>query len=136
MTNRLYDKGRQGIGDQSIAMLTANIKAVLVDTGAYTANFATDDNLDDIAVGARLATSANLASKTFTDGVFDAADISFGAVTSVTAEAVVIYVDTGTASTSRLVAYIDTAAGLPTPALTGQVVDVLWDNGANRIFKL
>ena len=39
------------------------------------------------------------------------------------------------ASTSQLVAYIDTATGLPvTP--NGGNIQIVWDTGANKIFAL
>lgn len=135
MANALYAKGRQGFLDGSIDWDTNNIKAVLVDTGAYTVDLANHDFLDDITVGARISTSGNLTGKTVTDGVADAADTTFTAVTGATVEAVVIYQDTGVAGTSRLIAWIDTATGLPlTP--NGGDITIVWDNGANRIFKL
>jgi len=134
--NQLYALGRQALCDgASIAWLTDNIKCVLVDTGAYTPNFTADDNLDDIPIGARIATSGNLSGKANTLGVFDAADVVFSAVTGVQSEALVIYKDTGAPATSKLIAYIDVATGLPvTP--TGADITVTWDNGANKIFKV
>lgn len=135
MANGLYDKGREGVLDGSISWPTDNIKAVLVDTGLYTANLATHQNLSDIPSGARVATSGNLASKTSTGGVADAADVTFVAVTGATVEAIAIYKDTGTASTSRLLAYIDTGTGLPVTPNGGDIT-VQWSNAANRIFKL
>ena len=135
MANALYDLGRQGFLDGSIDWDTDNIKAVLVDTGAYTVNLATHQFLSDVAAGARISISGNLASKTVAAGVADAADVVFTAVTGATVEAIVIYKDTGTVGTSRLIAFIDTATGLPlTP--NGGDVTVAWDNGANKIFKL
>jgi hypothetical protein len=134
MANALYAKGRQGFLDGSIDWDTDNIKVVIVDTADYTVNLATDDNLDDIPVAAREETSGNLTGKTVTDGVADADDVTFTGTAGDGCEAVVIYKDTGVASTSRLIAYIDTAAGLPVN-LGGDVV-VRWDNGANKIFKL
>lgn len=134
MANVLYDKGRQAFLDADIDWSADNIKAVLVDTALYTFSQA-HQFLSDIAVGARVATSGNLASKTSTDGVADAADVTFTAVTGATIEAIVLYKDTGVAGTSALIAYIDTATGLPaTPG--GGNITVTWDNGANRIFKL
>lgn len=62
---------------------------------------------------ARVATSGALANKTSTLGVADADDIIIAGVTGDQFEAVVLYEDTGTASTSRLIAYWDTAGGLP-----------------------
>lgn len=135
MTNALYNKGREGFLDGSIDWDTNNIKAILVDTGAYTVNLSTHDNLDDVAAGARIATSGNLASKTVTDGVADAADVTFSAVSGATVEAIILYKDTGVESTSRLIAYIDTGTGLPVTPNGGDIT-VQWDSGANKIFKL
>jgi hypothetical protein len=132
----LYDKGREGFLDGSIDWDTDDIRAILVDTGAYTAVQATDDFLADIAGGARIATSSALASKTVTSGVADAADVTFTAVTGASIEAVVLYKHTGSDATARLIAYIDTASsGLPVTPNGGDIV-VQWDSGANRIFKL
>src|SRR4051794_39104889 len=127
MATGLYDKGREGFLDGSIDWDTDNIKAVLVDAGAYTVNLATDQFLSDIAAGARISTSANLGTKTVTAGVADAADVAFTAVSGATVEAIVLYKDTGVAGTSRLIAYIDNATGLPvTP--NGGDINVAWDN--------
>jgi hypothetical protein len=135
MANALYDKGRQAFLSADIDWLVDNIKAVLVDTGLYTVNLATHEFLSDIAVGARIATSGNFTAKDATAGVADAADLSFASVTGNSVEALVIYQDTGVATTSRLIAYIDTATGLPvTP--NGGGINVVWDAGANKIFKL
>jgi hypothetical protein len=83
----------------------------------------------------RAATSGALTGKTVTAGVADAVDVTFTAVSGATVEAIVLYADSGTEATSRLIAYIDTATGLPlTP--NGGDVTVAWDNGANKIFKL
>lgn len=135
MSNALYGLGRQLILEGGIAMLTDNIKVVLVDTATYTVDIDVDDFLDDIPVGERVATSANLTAKDSTLGVFDAADVVFSSVTGDPCEALVIYKDTGTASTSPLIAYIDTAGGLPiTP--NGGDITITWDSGSDKIFKL
>jgi hypothetical protein len=136
MANGLYDTGRAAFGNAGINWGSDTIKCILVDTGAYTPNLATDDFLSDIAGGARIGTAVTLASKTNTAGVLDAADISFTGLSGApTIEALVIYKDTGVEATSQLIAYIDTATGLPVAAAATQV-DVTWDNGANKIFKL
>lgn len=135
MANALFDKGREGFLDGSINWISDNIKAVLVDTGAYTASLGSNQFLSDIPSGARISTSGNLSSKTATSGVADAADITFTSVSGATVEALVLYKDTGTASTSRLIAYVDTGSGLPfTP--NGGDLSTAFDNGANKIFKL
>lgn len=135
MANQLYGKGRQKFAEGAIAWLTDNIKCVLVDTGAYTVAIDTDEFLSDIPGGARIATSGNLASKTTTLGVCDAADITFTAVTGTSIEALVVYKDTGVAATSPLIGYYDSATGLPLTTNGGDV-PVTWDNGVNKMFKL
>lgn len=136
MANALFAKGRQAFLEGSIAILTVNIKLVFVDHGVDTPVPAMDDFLDDIGAGARIATSGNFASKTSTDGTFDAADVVVAAVTGAQFESVVIYNDTPAAESGKhLIAFIDTATGLPfTP--TGNSVTVSFDNGANKIFTL
>ncbi len=134
MANTLYPLARQGFLDADIDWSAHDIKGVLVDTGAYTYS-AAHQYLSDIAGGARIATSGNLASKTSTLGVADAADLTFSAVTGTTIEALVLYRDTGVAGTSQLIAYIDTATGLPVTPSGGDIV-ITWDNGANKIFAL
>lgn len=115
MANALYPKYKQAIisGGANVNLSTGNVKAVLVDTGLYTYS-ASDQYLSAIAVGARTATTANLSGKTVVDGVFDSNDPFFAAVTGNQSEAVVIYVDSGSAATSPLIAYFDTGVtGLP-----------------------
>ncbi len=135
MPNALYDKGREGFLDGSIDWDTDNIKVVLVDVADYVVELANHSVLSDIAAAGRVATSANLTAKTVTDGVADAADVAWSAVAGDPSEAMVIYQDTGVEGTSRLIAYIDTAAGLPVTPNSGDI-QVQWDNGANKIFKL
>ena len=136
MANALFDKGRQAFLEGSIAILTVNVKLVFVDHGVDTPVPSTDDFLDDIGAGARIATSGNFSTKTSTNGVFDADDVVVATVSGAQFESVVIYNDTPAAESDKhLIAYIDTATGLPfTP--TGNNITVAWDNGANKIFKL
>jgi hypothetical protein len=135
MANALYAKFKQKLLEGSIDMTANNIKAVLVDTAAYAVDLAVDEFLSSIPVGDRIATSANLASKTVTGGVFDAADIVFTAVSGDESEAIVLYKDSGAAATSPLICYIDTATGLAvTP--NGADINVAWSDGASKIFAL
>jgi hypothetical protein len=136
MANALYDKGRQGFLEGSIHFGTDTIKAVLIDEALYTVDLANHDFLDDVPALARVGAPQTLGSKTVTNGVADAADITFPAVPlHDPVEAILIYQDTGVEATSRLIAYINSATGLPvTP--NGGDISVAWDNGANKIFKL
>jgi len=134
MANALRDTGREGFLDGTIDWDTNTIKHFLYDEGAD-AFIAGDDNLDDILAGARIATSGAYASKTVTAGVADAADVVHTAVSGATVESIEIYKDSGVESTSRLIANIDTATGLPVTPNGGDIT-VVFDAGANRIFKL
>lgn len=135
MANALYDYGREGYLNGSLNWLSDDVRAILVDTGLYTVNLATDQFLTAIAGGARISVSGSLTTKTATAGVADADDVSFTAVTGATVEAIVLYKHTGVDATSRLIAYIDTATGLPFLPSGGNVA-IQWDNGSNKIFRL
>ena len=133
MANLLYGKGREKFLSGSISWSTDDIRVVLVDTTTYTLAIDTHEFHSDLS--GIVATSGNLTGKTVTLGVADANNVTFGTVTGASVEAIVIWQDTGTPSSSPLIAYIDTATNLPiTP--NGGDITVAWDSGANRIFKL
>ncbi|HMV87187.1 MAG TPA: hypothetical protein PLD20_12930 [Blastocatellia bacterium] len=78
-------------------------------SGGYAVNLgpsASGDNWDDFD-GAVVGTPQTLTSPSVSNGAFDAADVTFSSVTGASVEAVAIYKDTGTASTSRMIAIID-----------------------------
>jgi hypothetical protein len=135
MGNALYDKGRQGFLEGAIHWEQDVIKAVLIDTADYAVDLAHHQFLSDIPAAGRVATSQALSEKTVTAGVADAADLIFLAVTGDSCEALVLFQDSGNPATSRLIAFIDTATGLPINPNGGNI-NVIWDNGANKIFKL
>ena len=135
MANALFDKARQRFLEGQFNWNTDTIKAVLVDTGTYTVNLSAHEFLSDIGTGTRIATSGAFTGKTTAGGAADANDVTFTSVTGASIEAIVLYKDTGTDSTSPLIAFIDTATGLPLTPNGGDII-VTWDNGANKIFKL
>ena len=135
MSNALYAHGRNEFLVGDLDWLAHDIRMVLMDAADHTTDQAADDNLDDIASGARVATSGAFASKTAVAGVADAADVTFSSVTGDVSEELVIYYHTGTESTSTLIVNIDTATGLAVTPNGGDIT-VQWDSGANKIFKL
>ena len=135
MANALYDKARERFLTGQFNWSTDSIKSVLVDTGAYTVSLTSHEFLSDISSSARVSTSGAFTGKTTTGGAADANDITFSSVSGPSIEAIVIYADTGTEATSPLLAFIDTATGLPITPNGGDII-VTWDNGANKIFKL
>lgn len=123
MANAIYPKYKEALLTNATGsdIADGNVKVALIDTGEYTYS-STHEFLDDIASEAVVATSGNLVSKSITNGTFDSADFAFSAVTGATAEALVVYIDTGTPSTSRLVAYYDTGVtGLPVTPNGGDI---------------
>lgn len=135
MANVLYDTGRNAHLTGGVNWLTDTIKAVLVDLADYTPSLSTHAFLSDIPAIARVATTAAFTGKTAVAGVADAADPTFVGATGDQSEAIVIYKDTGNAATSQLLVFLDTATGLPVTPNTGDI-NVIFDNGASRIYKL
>lgn len=134
MANALFGKGKEKLLSGSINLSTDTIKVALMSS-AYSPNLSTDEFWSGISANV-LGTPQTLGTKTITLGVFDAADITYAAVTSgSTASRLVIYKDTGLSSSSPLLAMIDTITGFPL-ATNGGDIQVAWDNGASKIFAL
>lgn len=133
MANAIYPKYKEALLDATanVDLKDGTVKVALVDTGVYTYNAAHDFYNDVTGV---VGTPQTIANKTVTNGVFDGDNVTYTTVTGNTVEALIIYVDTGDAATSRLVAYIDTSVtGLPvTP--NGGDISITW-SGAG-IFAL
>jgi len=135
MASGLYDFAKQEFLSANLDLTTILLKAVLVDAADYTVNLATHQDLADVASAGRVSTTAALAGKSVTGGVFDATDSVFASATGDQSEAVIIYFDSTVEATSTLIVYIDSGTGLPvTPS--GADINLLFDNGANKIFKL
>ena len=134
MANAIYPKYKEAIlqSASNSNMSAGTVKVALVDTGTYTYNAA--DEFYTSVSSAVVGTPQTLGSKTFVNGLFDAADATFTAVTGSSVEALVIYIDTGVAGTSRLIAYFDTGVtGLPvTP--NGGDISIIWN--VSGIFAL
>lgn len=133
MANAIYPLYKQalldGAANTDINDLTA--KVALIDTGVYTYS-ATDEFLTSLT--GVVGTAQTIANTTVANGLFDGDNVTYTAVTGNSVEALVIYIDTGSAATSRLVAYIDTSVtGLPvTP--NGGDINITWN--ASGIFQL
>jgi hypothetical protein len=121
MANAIYPKFKEALldGSANIDLNDGTVKVALIDTGTYTYN-AAHDFLDDIS--GVVGTAQTIANTTVTNGLFDGDNVTYTAVTGATCEALIIYIDTGVAGTSRLFAYIDTGVtGLPVTPNGGDI---------------
>lgn len=138
MANALYPKWKEalitGAADSALnGSGTTGVYAALVDTDTYTYS-ASHQYYSDLSgiVGTPVEIGAT---KTYTNGVLDGADVTFTAVSGATAEALVIYVrNSGANTTWRLAAYIDSdVTGLPVTPNSGDI-NITWS--ASGIFAL
>lgn len=138
MANALYDSARQLFLEGQLDWRQTSggtYQAYLIDTSSYSVNLTTHVNLSDVGGSSRIAGPVSLSGRTTTGGAADATDITFQAVSGASIEAIIICKYTGSEATSPLIAYIDTASGLPITPNGGDII-VTWDNGTNKIFKL
>lgn len=135
MANAIYPTYKRALldGDVNIDLNDGDVRVILVDTADYVYS-AAHDFLDDVLAAARVAVSPTLLNTTVTNGLFDADDVTFTAVTGDPSEALIIYIHTGVETTSRLVAYLDTGVtGLPVTPNGGNIT-INWN--ASGIFQL
>ena len=138
MANALYPLWKQEVMQATAnTSLGGTVKQTFVDiTSAYTYN-AADTFVTALGVNdnPNYGSAVTLASKTFANGTFDAADTTTTALTGAAdLGAIALYVDSGAEATSRLVLFLDTSiTGMPfTPS--GGDVTVQWN--ASGIFTL
>jgi len=133
VASQVYPKYKEVILGAGCSFSTLNIKVALVST-KYTYSAAHQFLSSILSTQAVKKSTTNLASKTVTSGLVDAADITLASVSGVKVNAIVLYRDTGTSGTSNLILYT-TAVGLPFTPI-GSNITIAWDNGTNRIFQL
>lgn len=131
MASTIYNAFKSELMKGSFNLTSDTIKIALVSS-SYSPNidshvFFSDVTNEVSASGSYSAGGGTLANKTVTqdntddEGVFDADDISFTSAT-ITARGAVVYKSTGTASTSRLICYIDFGTDVVSTAGTFAIV--------------
>lgn len=131
MANAIYPLWKEAIIQASASSAlngsgTTGVFAALVDTGTYTYS-ASDQYYSDLS--GIVGTDQEIgATKTYTNGVLDGANLTYTAVSGATVEALVLYVKNAGANTTwRLFAYIDTSVtGLPVTPNGGDIT-VTWN---------
>lgn len=142
MANQLFDTGREGFLVASQGWKAGSVPGTWVPyiIGSWTLS-QTAVFLSDIPFAAGAVWRARgtyLTTKTTASGIADADDTviaAVGSAGSATAVAIILVNETNASQTSLLGAYIDTATGLPFLPNGGDI-QIVWDSGANKIFKL
>src|SRR3990167_287423 len=142
MANTLFVSARAGFLSGDIDWDADTIKIVFISRGAggngY--NAVTDITfLTQIPDSGRLRMSETaLGGKTVASGIADADDHTASAVSAVANSAIgaiVLYQDTGSPSTDRLIGWIDTGTGIPASPNGGDIT-IQWSSGTSRILML
>jgi hypothetical protein len=133
MANAIYPLYKQALldGSANTDINDLTVKVALVDTGVYTYSAAHEFLTSLTGV---VGTAQTIAATTVANGLFDGDNVTYSGVTGNSVEALVIYIDTTVAATSRLVAYIDSGVtGLPVTPNGGDIT-VTWS--VSGIFQL
>lgn len=131
MANAVYPKYKEAIlaASANVSLTTGTVKVAL-STAAYNS---AHDFYDDVSANS-IGTPQTIGSTTVTNGLFDGGDVTFTSVSGSQVTSLIIYIDTGSAATSRLVTFLDTnVTGLPvTP--NGGNISITWSGSG--IFQL
>jgi len=139
----IYNTAKKKILDAGINFGSGTIKAMLL-TDDYVPNLDTDEFLDDIngnelangngytTGGATLAGKSTTVDTTDNEGVFDANDVTFTLTAQKVFRYLVLYLDSGNAATSPLIAVEDVGAG----GITAQAGTLTFQWNAEGIINL
>jgi hypothetical protein len=138
--SKLYNSGLGAIADGTITWATSTVKALIVDS-TYTFNdnhvfvsSVTNEVTNSLGTGyARKTLTGKTVTVVQADDrvVFDASDVIYTAVeTNETWDAVILYLDSGSDATSKLIAYIEIDALVT----NGSDASIVW--ASTGIFRL
>ena len=133
MANALYPKWKQALLEFTAGndLDGQTVKVALVTAGY---SYSSADQYYSSVSASVVGTPQTLGNKTFTNGIFDADDVTFTAVTGSQVVALVIYIDSGNAATSPVVAFLDTGiTNLPVVPNGGDIT-ITWNS--TGIFSL
>ena len=135
MANALFPLGKQAFESAGINLTSDSIKVALLPTSA---TYSSTAQYESSYSAAFIGTPQVITGITVTNGVVNGAGVTFTAVASgSTVGALLIYKDTGTPTTSPLIAWIDTGStGAISLTTNGGNITITWDTGSNAIFAL
>lgn len=120
--NAWFDKGYEYVGTQGINLATADLRLALVSSDY---SFSAADEFYSVPEAFQVAAPVALSGKAFTGNILTADPVTWPAVSFVTAAgsyAILFEHNGGASSTWRLLAYIDTADGLPVTPIGDDIV--------------
>lgn len=136
MANFIYKKAKESFLKGEINLYSNTIK-VLILNNSYNPNAETHQFVSDINSSCIEARSSALNNKSVTLGVFDADDINISDYSGNSFNSLALYVDSGSDSTSRLIAYIDSSTGIPfSSANVSATITIVWNNDSTKIISL
>lgn len=136
MANAIYKKAKESFLKSEIDLIDDVVKLLFVSSD-YVVDIDSHQYVSDIGSENIVARSEALDSKTVTLGTFDADNETVEDYGTSGFSYVILYADSGSDSSSELIAYIDTAQGLPVVATSSTVsIAIEWSNDASKIFTL
>jgi hypothetical protein len=137
MANFLYKKAKQSILNAEINFISNNLKLLIIDKTHYTPDENTDQYVSDIPANAIKKRSNNIQNVTNSLGVIDANDISISDYSGGFFDAIIMYADTGSDLTSRLIFFIDSSSGLPFDVSNSITpITIIWNDLSNKILSI
>ncbi len=131
---RMMGPRESGTVGGALDQVAADIRVKLIDDTDYTANFATDQDLDNVPDIAEVATlAASLNNKDVTAGNFDADDDTFTSVSGDGVDSTLIYEHNATPGIAHLIVLLDNG-GATTP--NGNDINIVWAVGPPSIYEL
>jgi hypothetical protein len=136
VANFIYGKAKQSLLNGEFNISSDSLKVLLV-TDSYVPNQNADQFVSNISSSYIKQRTSSLTNVTNILGVIDADDVLVASYSGLPFKALVIYKDSGTDSTSRLLAYIDTATGIPFSGINAVTdITINWSNGSSKIISL
>lgn len=135
MANALYTKAKEALLEGLIDLTDDSIKVALVKS-TYVVDLSSHEYYSDISLDTT-AVSNILDGRTTTNGIFDAENLTIEDYGTSGFSYLIIFKDTGNSATSRLIAYIDTAEGLPVSSSSSTIsITINWSDTVSKIFSL
>lgn len=136
MSNFVYDKAKEGFLNGKFNFSQKSFKLLFVNNN-YSPNQNLDEFISNIDPSYIVYRSANLSNVTNNNGIIDANDISFTLPSNIGFNSIILCQVETLDNQSRLITYIDTAAGLPYSGSPQEVVStIVWSNLSGKILSI